>query len=65
MGSTLVALPLAAGLAYAFARYGTGGSSLRLAVLASGCDWFEDPRPSDARLVVEGEAGKEVRLAIR
>jgi multiple sugar transport system permease protein len=35
VGSTLVALPLAAGLAYAFARYGTGGSSLRLAVLAS------------------------------
>ena len=35
IGSTLVALPLAAGLAYAFARYGTGGASLRLAVLAS------------------------------
>jgi hypothetical protein len=32
------------------------------ALLAGGCGWFEDPRPNDARLVVEGEAGKEVRL---
>jgi hypothetical protein len=35
---------------------------LATALLAGGCGWFEDPRPNDARLVVEGEAGKEVRL---
>ena len=34
-GATLVALPLAAGMAYAFARYNTGGLSLRLFVLSS------------------------------
>ena len=34
-GATLAALPLAAGMAYAFARYNTGGLSLRLFVLSS------------------------------
>lgn len=34
-GTTLIALPLAAAMAYAFARYNTGGMPLRLAVLAS------------------------------
>ena len=34
-GATLFALPLAAAMAYAFARYNTGGMPLRLAVLAS------------------------------
>jgi multiple sugar transport system permease protein len=34
-GATLAALPLAAAMAYAFARYNTGGLSLRLAVLSS------------------------------
>lgn len=33
--STAVALPLATGLAYAFARFDTGGAPLRLSVLAS------------------------------
>jgi multiple sugar transport system permease protein len=33
--STVVALPLATGLAYAFARFNTGGAPLRLTVLAS------------------------------
>jgi multiple sugar transport system permease protein len=35
IGSTAIALPLAVALAYAFARCNTGGSSLRLGVLAS------------------------------
>jgi len=35
LGSTLVALPLAAVMAYAFARYNTGGLVLRLFVLSS------------------------------
>jgi multiple sugar transport system permease protein len=35
LGSTAVALPLATAMAYAFARYDTGGASLRLTVLAS------------------------------
>lgn len=34
-GSTLISLPLAAMLAYAFARHDTGGTPLRLVVLAS------------------------------
>jgi len=33
--STAIALPLATGLAYAFARFNTGGAPLRLTVLAS------------------------------
>ena len=35
LGATIFALPLALGLAYAFARYNTGGLSLRLFVLSS------------------------------
>ena len=35
LGSTAIALPLAAGMAYAFARFNTGGLPLRLAVLSS------------------------------
>ncbi len=35
IASTLIALPLAAGLGYAFARYNTGGMVLRLFVLSS------------------------------
>jgi multiple sugar transport system permease protein len=35
IGSTVVALPLATAMAYAFARYNTGGSGLRLFILAS------------------------------
>ena len=34
-GTTVVALPLAAAIAYAFARYNTGGMTLRLVVLSS------------------------------
>ena len=34
-GATVVALPLAAAIAYAFARYNTGGMTLRLVVLSS------------------------------
>ncbi len=29
---------------------------------AVGCDWFDDPRPNEARLVVQGDAGKQVRV---
>jgi multiple sugar transport system permease protein len=35
LGSTAIALPLAAAMAYAFARHNTGGAALRLLVLAS------------------------------
>jgi len=35
IGSTVIALPLAAMMAYAFARYDTGGATLRLFVLSS------------------------------
>ena len=35
IGTTLIALPLAAAMAYSFARYNTGGLPLRLAVLSS------------------------------
>ena len=35
VGSTAIALPLATAMAYAFARHNTGGSGLRLVVLAS------------------------------
>ncbi len=35
VGSTAIALPLAAAMAYAFARYNTGGLALRLFVLSS------------------------------
>ena len=35
IAATLIALPLAAGLGYAFARYNTGGMALRLFVLSS------------------------------
>jgi len=35
IGSTVIALPLATAMAYAFARYNTGGSGLRLFILAS------------------------------
>lgn len=33
-------------------------------LLAGGCDWLADPAPNEARLFVQGEAGKEVRLII-
>ena len=35
VGSTVIALPLATAMAYAFARYNTGGSGVRLFILAS------------------------------
>ncbi|MGH6927107.1 MAG: carbohydrate ABC transporter permease, partial [Dongiaceae bacterium] len=35
LGSTAISLPLATAMAYAFARYATGGMPLRLSVLAS------------------------------
>jgi multiple sugar transport system permease protein len=35
LGSTLISLPLATAMAYAFARFNTGGAFLRLGVLAS------------------------------
>lgn len=35
-----------------------------VALLAGGCGWFEDPSPNQARLVVNGEAGKQVRLIV-
>ena len=35
IGATVIALPLAAAIAYAFARYNTGGMTLRLVVLSS------------------------------
>ena len=33
-------------------------------LLLSACGWFEDPAPNEARLVVQGEAGKTVRLIV-
>jgi ABC-type glycerol-3-phosphate transport system permease component len=35
VGSTVISLPLATAMAYAFARHNTGGTSLRLFILAS------------------------------
>lgn len=34
------------------------------AVLAGGCSLVEDPTPNEARLLVHGEAGKEVRIIV-
>jgi hypothetical protein len=34
------------------------------ALLAGGCDLIEDPSPNEARMVVHGEAGKEVRIIV-
>jgi uncharacterized protein (UPF0248 family) len=33
-------------------------------LLMGGCGMFEDPTPQQARLVIEGEAGKQVRLIV-
>jgi hypothetical protein len=30
--------------------------------LLAGCSWFEDPSPEEARLVISGDAGKQIRL---
>jgi hypothetical protein len=32
------------------------------ALLVTGCDWFDDPSPEEARVVISGDAGKQVRL---
>jgi hypothetical protein len=37
---------------------------LLAALAAGGCGLVEDPTPDEARLIVEGEAGKQVRLII-
>src|SRR5688572_30462437 len=37
-------------------------SVLVVTLMAVGCDWLENPTPKSARLVVEGDAGKQVRL---
>jgi hypothetical protein len=37
---------------------------LLASLAASACNWFEDPAPNKARLVVQGEAGKMVRLIV-
>ena len=37
---------------------------LSASVLAAGCDWFENPAPEEARLVIEGEAGSIVRVIV-
>jgi hypothetical protein len=43
----------------------TRGMTLFCAVLlAGGCDWFEDPSPEQARLLIQGEAGKSIRLIV-
>jgi hypothetical protein len=34
------------------------------ALLPAGCELVEDPSPEEARLVVEGEAGKQVRIIV-
>lgn len=43
-----------------------GKATLLLAVLAgtAACGLIEDPSPNEARLVVEGEAGKQVRIIV-
>lgn len=41
------------------------GLILLLAALTpGGCDWFENPTPDDAKVSIEGEAGKQVRLIV-
>ena len=37
---------------------------LAAALVSASCGWFEDPRPNEARLVVDGEGGKPVRLIV-
>jgi len=37
---------------------------LAAALLATGCDWFENPAPDEARLVIQGDTGKDVRLIV-
>jgi hypothetical protein len=37
---------------------------LMASLLSASCGWFEDPRPNEARLVVDGESGKPVRLIV-
>lgn len=32
--------------------------------LAGACGWFDEPAPDRARLVIEGEAGKEIRIIV-
>ena len=33
-------------------------------LLVGACGWFDEPVPDEARLLVEGEAGREVRIII-
>jgi hypothetical protein len=33
-----------------------------IALAAGGCEWFDSPAPDEARVLIEGEAGKTVRL---
>jgi hypothetical protein len=33
-------------------------------LVATACNWFEDPAPNEARLVIDGEAGTMVRLIV-
>jgi hypothetical protein len=37
---------------------------LLAAACLAGCEWFEDPSPNEARLVIGGDTGKQVRLII-
>lgn len=33
-------------------------------LLLAGCDWFEDPSPTSAQLIISGETGKSIRLIV-
>ena len=58
LGSTAVALPLATALAYAFARYDTGGAALRLSVLIEPDAAADRARPAAVRDLPLGQAAQ-------
>jgi hypothetical protein len=35
-----------------------------VSLLAAACDWFENPAPEQARLIIEGDPGSTVRLVV-
>ena len=39
-------------------------ASLSALLFIAGCGWFDDPSPNRARLLIDGDAGKTVRLIV-
>lgn len=37
-------------------------ASLGLSLIVTACNWFDDPSPDEARLMIDGPAGAQVRL---